>query len=219
MADQVILLDFWPSPFGMRLRIALAEKGIEFEYREEDLRNKSPLLLQMNPIHKKIPVLVHNGKPICESLIAVQYIDEVWNHKSPLLPSDPYQRSQARFWADYVDKKIYDAGRNIWTKKGEEQEAAKKEFIDALKLLEQELGDKTYFGGDKLGFVDVALIPFYTWFKGYETFGNFIVEKECPKFIAWAKRCMQIESVSKSLPDQEKVYEFIVDIRKKIGIE
>lgn len=116
-------------------------------------------------------------------------------------------------------KQIYDAGRNIWTKKGEEQEAAKKEFIDALKLLEQELGDKTYFGGDKLGFVDVALIPFYTWFKGYETFGNFIVEKECPKFIAWAKRCMQIESVSKSLPDQEKVYEFIVDIRKKIGIE
>jgi len=107
MADEVILLDYWVSPFGMRVRIALAEKGIKHEYREEDLRNKSPLLLQMNPVHKKIPVLIHNGKPICESLIAVQYIDEVWNEKSPLLPSDPYQRSQARFWADYVDKKVY----------------------------------------------------------------------------------------------------------------
>lgn len=219
MADEVILLDYWVSPFGMRVRIALAEKGIKHEYREEDLRNKSPLLLQMNPVHKKIPVLIHNGKPICESLIAVQYIDEVWNEKSPLLPSDPYQRSQARFWADYVDKKIYEVGRNLWTKKGEEQEAAKKEFIEALKLLEQELGDKTYFGGDKLGFVDVALIPFYTWFKGYETFGNINVEKECPKFIAWAKRCMQVESVSKSLPDQDKVYGFIVEIRKKFGLE
>ncbi|KEH38383.1 glutathione S-transferase, amino-terminal domain protein, partial [Medicago truncatula] len=204
MADEVILLDYWVSPFGMRVRIALAEKGIKHEYREEDLRNKSPLLLQMNPVHKKIPVLIHNGKSICESLIAVQYIDEVWNEKSPLLPSDPYQRSQARFWADYVDKKIYEVGRNLWTKKGEEQEAAKKEFIEALKLLEQELGDKTYFGGDKIGFVDVALIPFYTWFKGYETFGNINVEKECPKFIAWAKRCMQVESISKSLPDQDK---------------
>jgi len=107
MADEVTLLDYWASPFGMRVRIALAEKGIKHEYKEEDLRNKSPLLLQMNPIHKKIPVLIHNGKPICESLIAVQYIDEVWNEKSPLLPSDPYQRSQARFWADYVDKKVY----------------------------------------------------------------------------------------------------------------
>ena len=219
MADEVILLDYWVSPFGMRVRIALAEKGIKHEYREEDLRNKSPLLLQMNPVHKKIPVLIHNGKPICESLIAVQYIDEVWNEKSPLLPSDPYQRSQARFWADYVDKKIYEVGRNLWTKKGEEQETAKKEFIEALKLLEQELGDKTYFGGDKIGFVDVALIPFYTWFKGYETFGNINVEKECPKFIAWAKRCMQVESVSKSLPDQDKVYGFIVEIRKKFGLE
>lgn len=107
MADEVILLDFWPSPFGIRLRIALAEKGIKYEYKDEDLKNKSPLLLQMNPIHKKIPVLIHNGKPICESLIILQYIDEVWNDKSPLLPSDPYQKSQARFWADFGDKKVY----------------------------------------------------------------------------------------------------------------
>jgi len=92
--------------FGMRTRIALREKGVEFEYREEDLRNKSPLLLQMNPIHKKIPVLIHNGKPVNESIIQVQYIDEVWSHKNPILPSDPYLRAQARFWADFIDKKV-----------------------------------------------------------------------------------------------------------------
>ncbi|KAF6176433.1 hypothetical protein GIB67_010070 [Kingdonia uniflora] len=32
----------------------------------------------MNPVHKKVPVLIHNGKPISESLIVVQYVDEVW---------------------------------------------------------------------------------------------------------------------------------------------
>ncbi|XP_061371502.1 probable glutathione S-transferase isoform X1 [Gastrolobium bilobum] len=220
MADEVVLLDFWPSPFGMRIRIALAEKGIKYEYKEEDLLgNKSPLLLQMNPVHKKIPVLIHNGKPICESLIAVQYIDEVWNDRSPLLPSDPYQRAQARFWADFVDKKIYVIGRKLWTTKGEEQETAKKDFMDALKLLEEQLGDKAYFGGDKFGFVDVAVVPFYTWFKGYEIFGNINTEKECPKFVTWAKRCLQKESVSKSLPEQEKVYDFIAERRKNIGME
>jgi len=106
MADEVVLIDSWASPFGMRVRIALAEKGINYEYKEEDLWNKSPLFLQMNPVHKKVPVLIHKGKPICESLIVVEYIDEVWFHTNPLLPSDPYQRAEARFWADYVDKKV-----------------------------------------------------------------------------------------------------------------
>ncbi|KAJ9672873.1 hypothetical protein PVL29_026219 [Vitis rotundifolia] len=107
MAEEIILLDAWSSMFGMRVRIALAEKGLKYEYREEDLSNKSPLLLEMNPVHKKIPVLIHNGKPICESLIIVEYIDEVWKDRSPLLPSDPYQRAQARFWADFVNKKSF----------------------------------------------------------------------------------------------------------------
>ena len=106
MADEIVLLSTWPSMFGTRVRVALAEKGLKYEYKEEDLWNKSPLLLMMNPVHKKIPVLIHNGKPISESMIIVEYIDEVWNHKSPLLPTDPYQRAQARFWADYVDKKV-----------------------------------------------------------------------------------------------------------------
>ncbi|ESW21239.1 hypothetical protein PHAVU_005G054000 [Phaseolus vulgaris] len=204
----------------MRVRIALAEKGINYEYKEEDLKNKSPLLLQMNPVHKKIPVLIHKGKPISESLIVVQYIDEVWHDRTPLLPSDPYQRAQARFWADFVDKKMYDLGRKIlWTSKGEENEVAKKEFIETLKVLEEQLGDRTYFGGDNLGFMDVALVPFYTWFEAYETFGGLNLESECPKFIAWAKRCLQKESVAKSLPDQHKIHEIVVEMRKKSGIE
>ncbi|XP_030967209.1 probable glutathione S-transferase [Quercus lobata] len=219
MADEVVLLDFWPSMFGMRVRIALAEKGIEYEYKEEDLGNKSPLLLQMNPIHKKIPVLIHNGKPVCESLIIVQYIDEVWKDRSPLLPTDPYQRAHARFWADYVDKKVYEVSRKIWTSKGEEKEAGKKEFFEIFKTLEGELGDKPYFGAETFGFVDLSLIPFYSWFYAIETFGEFNMEAECPKIVAWAKRYLQKETVAKTLPDQKKVYEFVGQMRKRFGLE
>ncbi|CAK7338503.1 unnamed protein product [Dovyalis caffra] len=215
----VTLLDTWASPFGMRVRIALEEKGVKYEYIEQDLRNKSPLLLQMNPLYKKVPVLIHNGKPICESLIAVEYVDEMWNDKSLLLSSDPYKRAQSRFWADFVDKKVYGPGRKTWTEKGEEKEAAKKDFIESLKLLEGELGDKPYFEGDKLGYMDVALVPFYCWFHGYETFGNLSIEEECPKLIAWCKRCMQKESVSKSLADPQKVCNFMGEVRKKFGLE
>ncbi|KAK7342901.1 hypothetical protein VNO80_25859 [Phaseolus coccineus] len=214
MAEELILLDDWLSMFGMRARIALAEKEIKYEYREEDLNNKSQLLLQMNPVHKKIPVLIHNGKPISESIIIVEYIDEVWKDKASFLPSEPYQRAQARFWADFVNKKIGDVGGRIWAGKREEIEAAKKELVEGLKELEKNLGDRPYFGGDTFGFVDIALIPFSTWFYSYEALGNFKVEAECPKIIAWAKRCNQRESVSKSVADEKKVYEFVEDFRK-----
>ncbi|XP_062000365.1 probable glutathione S-transferase [Rosa rugosa] len=219
MADEVILLDAYASVFGMRVRVALAEKGIKYDYREEDLRNKSQLLLKMNPVHKKIPVLIHNGKPVCESLIIVHYIDEVWKDKAPLLPSDPYQRAQARFWADFIDKKLYDAIRKIWPAKGEEQEAGKKEFIEVLKVLEGELGGKPYFMGERFGFLDISLITFYSWFHACETLGNFSIKAECAKLISWAKRCLQKESVSKSLADPKKVYENLLEMQKRLGVE
>ncbi|XP_057461913.1 probable glutathione S-transferase parC [Actinidia eriantha] len=219
MSDEVVLLSIWPSMFGMRVQIALEEKGIEYEYKEEDLANKSTLLLKMNPIHKKVPVLIHNGKPVCESSIAVQYVDEAWKDKFPLLPSDPYHRAQARFWADYIDKKIYNASRKIWETKGEDQEAGKKEFIDCLKVLEKALGDNPYFGGEEFGFVDIELVPFFSWFYTYETCGNFSIEAECPKLIAWAKRCMERESVSKSLPAPKKVYDFVLQLKKTMGLD
>ncbi|PON67260.1 S-crystallin [Parasponia andersonii] len=219
MADEVTLLDFWPSVYCMRVRIALAEKGIKYESKEQDLFNKSPLLLESNPVHKKIPVLVHNGKPICESVIILEYIDEVWHEKAPLLPSDPYQRAQARFWADFINKKVGDAAKKVWATKGEEQEAGKKEFFDTLKQLEAELGDKPYFGGESFGLVDIALVVFYSWFHAYETLGNFSIEAECPKLIAWVKRCLEKESVAESLVDGKKVFEFVVQLRKRFGIE
>ncbi|XP_006303293.2 glutathione S-transferase U24 [Capsella rubella] len=219
MTEEVILLDFWASMYGMRTRIALAEKRVKYHYREEDLWNKSSLLLQMNPVHKKIPVLIHNGKPLCESLFQLEYIDETWPEENPLLPSDPYKRARAKFWADIIDKKVNVAGRRIWTTKGEEKEEASKELIEILKTLESELGDKDYFGEETFGYVDIALIGFYSWFGVYDKYGNINIESECPKLIAWAKRCLQRESVAKALPESEKITTFISERRKKLELE
>ena len=107
---------------------------------------------------------------------------------------------------------MYAVGKKLVTTKGEEQEAAKKEFLEIYKTLERELGEKPYFGGETFGYLDIALITFYSWFYLIETFGKFSVEAECPKIIEWAKRCLQKESVAKSLPDQKKVYELALKL-------
>lgn len=93
------------SPFVCRVIWALKLKDLEYEFIEEDVSNKSSLLLEMNPIDKTIPVLIHDGKPICESLIILQYIDETWP-QNPILPNDPFQRASARCLAKFSEEKV-----------------------------------------------------------------------------------------------------------------
>lgn len=103
--EEVKLFGTWISPFVARVKWAIAMKGVDYEYIEEDLSNKCELLLKYNPMHKKVPVLVHNGKPICESSVILEYIDEIWK-ENPILSEDPHERAMARFWSKFGDEKV-----------------------------------------------------------------------------------------------------------------
>ncbi|CDP08276.1 unnamed protein product [Coffea canephora] len=230
-SSSVVVVDFWGNGFGMRVRIALEEKGIKYEYREEDLTNpqRSQLVLDMNPVRKSVPILIHQGQPVCDSAAILGYIDETWKDGFPsLLPRDPYDRAIARFWTHFLDNKVRllkmistflvfsTQAMFLKSKSDRAKEESKNELIGELKQLEAVLGDEQYFGGANFGYLDVVLIPFSSMFYGYESHGNFKLEEECPKLSAWVKRCLARDSVRKVLPDSVEMYELH---KKFYGIE
>ena len=84
-----------------------------------------------------------------------------------------------------------------------------------MKIIEGELGDKLYFGGERFGYVDLVFVPITSWFYSFETCEEFNIESECPKIVGWTRRCMEIDGVAQSLPDPIKVYGVVVYLKKK----
>lgn len=106
-----------------------------------------------------------------------------------------------------------------WVYKTKDENAIKEEQVENLKLLERELGEDLYFGGESIGFLDLVLLTYYTWFLAFEKEVNFSMEAECPMLIEWVKRCLQNESISNFLVDPLKLYDFVLHKRKIAGID
>jgi len=213
-ASDVKLLGSVLSPYVNRVQIALNLKSVKYDFHEEKFGVRSELLLKSNPVYKKIPVLIHEDKPICESMIIVQYIDEVWSSGPSILPSDPYDRAVARFWAAYVDDKWFLSMRDMRIAEGDDAKlAAKEKFEEGLVLFEDAFvkcnkgGD--FFGGESIGYIDIAIGSILGWLKASEVMGGvkLIDETKTPNIAKWADKFLAHEVVESAIPATDKLVE------------
>nr|ANO39942.1 glutathione S-transferase U19 [Populus euphratica] len=214
---DVKLHGFWASPFSCRVIWALKLKGVEFEYIEEDLANKSELLLKYNPVYKQIPVLVHGGKPMAESLVILEYIEETWP-ENPLLPTDPYERAMARFWIQYGATKSAGFGA-LFRASGEELEKAVKEVVEVLRVLEEQgLGDKKFFGGDSINLVDISYGLFAYWLPDIEEAAGvkLLEPSTLPRLHAWAQNFIEVPLIKENIPDNDKLLLHMKGVRERM---
>ncbi|KAJ0984643.1 hypothetical protein J5N97_002999 [Dioscorea zingiberensis] len=214
----VKLFGTWVSPFSLRVELALKLKGVEYEFMDEDLQNKSQELLHYNPITKKIPVLVHNAKPLAESTVIIEYVDEAWPTGYRIMPQDPFEKAQARFWAHFIDDKCLKAVFPVYTSTGEELNKAVKEAQETLKALEKALEGKKFFSGEAIGYLDIVAgwMP-YLIRMTEELAGVTVVDAgTLPLLNAWFDDFLDVDVVKSSLPPKDKLYAFNRARREKL---
>lgn len=98
------------SPCAQKVRIVLAEKGLDWTGHHislPDKENLEPWYLQLNPLGV-VPTLVHEGRPVIESSIICEYLEDAFPEHA-LRPGDSYQVARMRFWMKHVDVKLHPA--------------------------------------------------------------------------------------------------------------
>ncbi|KAF8005631.1 hypothetical protein BT93_K0035 [Corymbia citriodora subsp. variegata] len=215
MVEEVTLFKTWSSAFALRVVWALQLKGIQYQSALEDVSNKSDLLLHYNPVYKKVPVLLHKGRPIAESLIILEYVDETWK-QYPLLPQDPHARAMARFWAKFGDDKIMPSVWTAFKSEGKDQEAALAEASEHLRKLEEQLEGKKFFSGDNIGYLDIALGWLANLLKVFEEISSLkVVDGErFPLLFAWLKEFSDAPMIKDCWPPHDKLIPKFIALRQ-----
>jgi glutathione S-transferase len=93
---------------AIKVRLTMAEKGIDFEPVNLNLRagdQHKPDYLKLNP-NGVVPTLVHDDFVLIESSVIMQYLDEL-HPEPPLQPADPRNRACMRIWMKRVDEYLH----------------------------------------------------------------------------------------------------------------
>jgi len=93
------------STCSQKVRIALAEKGLEYEphlMRFSRRDHLSDWYLKINP-NGVIPAVVHDGAYITDSSVICEYLEDVFP-EPPLAPRDPVSRAAMRAWMRYLEE-------------------------------------------------------------------------------------------------------------------
>jgi len=146
---MLTLYDADRCPYCARVRIALAEKDVEYETVVIDLSDRPAWLYEKNPLGK-VPVLEEDAFVLPESPVIMEYLDERYP-EPPLLPADAAARAIVRLQIERFDIALGDAYYAF--RRGEE--GAAEGLAHCLSFLERGL-PRWQFG---YGLADIAYVP------------------------------------------------------------
>ena len=149
---MITLYDADRCPYCARVRIVLAEKGIEYETVVVDLDDRPAWIYDKNPTGR-VPVIEEDTFVLPESAVIDDYLNERYPDP-PLLPDDPAERALARvqiFRFDDLSRPYYSLRRG--------DDGARVKLDAQLARLDALLEAQPFLTGREFGLADVAYVP------------------------------------------------------------
>lgn len=184
--------------YSHRVRIVLAEKGINVDIVPVDAGNLPEDLIDLNP-YNAVPTLVDRDLVLYSSQVIMEYLDERFPHP-PLMPVDPVSRANNRLMLYRIEQDLY-SQFDIVMNGGEKAVAkAKKEIRDDLVVVSPIFEQKPYFLSDEFSLVDCALAPLLWRLPAM----NITLPKQAAPLLSYAERIFARESFQASLTEAER---------------
>lgn len=142
--------------YSHRVRIVLAEKGVNVDVLYVDVNNPLEDLLTLNP-YNSVPTLVDRDLVVYEANVIVEYLDERFPYP-PLLPVYPVARAKSRLMIFRVERDWLSLVPKIQGG-GAEGETARKILIEHFVTLEPVFAEMPYFLSEEFSLVDCCLAP------------------------------------------------------------
>lgn len=182
--------------FSHRVRIVLAEKGINFEGVDVDLSSPPEDLMELNP-YGSVPTLVDRDLVLYDAQVIMEYLDERFPHP-PLMPVDPVSRAQSRMTLHRIQRD-WDSlvGR---LSKGRDKEKVAKELCDSLTIIAPIFEQKPYFMSDELSLLDCAIAPILWRLPLY----GVTLPSSAKLVTAYGERLFALDSFQASLTSKER---------------
>lgn len=158
------------SPYVRKVRVLLAEKGLDYDLEMILPFGKQPdWYKELNPLGR-IPAFKDGDLNLADSSVICQYIEEQYPDLTPLLGNTPEQRARVRWLEKYADYEIAPLStfcifrnrvlKTSMGKASDEVEVAatlNEKLPPHFDYLESQLADNDYFVGDSLTLADLAI--------------------------------------------------------------
>ena len=156
---MLLYLDTKRAPNPRKMRIYLAEKGLDLPIKQLDLRageQRTPEFLKKNPF-AGVPILeLDDGTVIAESLAIMEYLEEIYPNP-PLIGADPVTRALVRMWERRIEIGVYLPASRMVLSQGEVSEHARKTLVARLALVNDGLQGREWVAGH-FSIADIMLL-------------------------------------------------------------